>query len=183
MRLRPQTNVLHLVLGGVLLFPLRAADPEDELKAATVLAFLQHAQWQDTASTGKPLVIGVVGRPDFANLLQRALDGKAVNGRGVKVMDPGSPPDPRCCQVLYVGGSKKTDIQQALAGTVSAHVLTIGETDRFLEYGGAVELFLNEGHMAFEVSLDALNRAGISISSKLLRFGRIRELAGGKTTP
>ena len=183
MAARAARIALHLAICGALLFPLYAGDPEDELKAATVMAFLQHTQWPDMSSPGKPLVVGVVGRPEFANVLRRGLGGKAVNGRPVKIVEPESPPDPHCCQVLYIGGNKKAEIQEALTGTAPAHVLTIGETDHFLEYGGAVDLFLSEGHMAFEVSLDSLNRSGVSISSKLLRFGRIQGLGGGKAGP
>jgi hypothetical protein len=62
----------------------------------------------------------------------------------------------------------------------SEHVLTIGETDGFLEQGGAVNLFLMDGHMAFEVSLGTLTRSGVEISSKLLRFGQIRDLKRGR---
>src|SRR5215475_16063797 len=101
-----------MAICGVLLFPLRAADPEDELKAATVMAFLQHAQWQE-AAPGKPLTVEVIGRPEFASVLRRGLEGKPVNGRPVKIIEPGSPPDPRCCQVLYIAGNKKAEIQQA----------------------------------------------------------------------
>jgi hypothetical protein len=31
-----------------------------------------------------------------------------------------------------------------------------------------------DGHMSFEVSLEALDRAGLSISSKLLRYGQVK---------
>ena len=55
-----------------------------------------------------------------------------------------------------------------------SHTLTIGESDRFLEYGGAVNLFFVDGHIGFEVSLAALDRAGVSISSTLLRYGQVK---------
>jgi len=37
-----------------------------------------------------------------------------------------------------------------------------------------------DGHMAFEVSLETLGRAGIEVSSKLLRFGQIRGRSKGR---
>ena len=54
------------------------------------------------------------------------------------------------------------------------HAITIGEDDQFLDLGGAVNLFMNDGRMAFEVNLDAVDAAGCSISAKLLRFGHVR---------
>jgi hypothetical protein len=90
------------------------------------------------------------------------------------------PIDPHCCQALYFATDKPAEINPILPSLGSAHVLTVGETDRFLEQGGAVNLFLMDGHMAFEVSLGALDRSGIEISSKLLRFGQIRDLTRGR---
>jgi prepilin-type processing-associated H-X9-DG protein len=54
----------------------------------------------------------------------------------------------------------------------------VGETDRFLDYGGAVNLLLVDGHMGFEVNLEAVKRCGVEISSTLLRFGQIRRKRG-----
>ena len=82
-------------------------------------------------------------------------------------------PDPRCCQVLYIATDNAARIRQSLAGTRAAHVLTIGETDRFLQYGGAVSLILVDGHISFEVSLDVLEASGIQISSRLLHLGQV----------
>ena len=90
-------------------------------------------------------------------------------------------PDPRCCQVVYFAGDRNTEIRQSLQSLATLPVLTLGESDRFLEYGGAINLFLADGHMAFEVSLESLDRAGVAISSTLLRFGQIRDL--GKRRP
>ena len=65
-------------------------------------------------------------------------------------------------------------VRQTLAGARAAHALTIGETGRFLEDGGAVNLLFVDGHMSFEVSVEALDRAGVSISSTLLRYGQVK---------
>ena len=66
------------------------------------------------------------------------------------------------------------EVRQTLAGLRTSHALTIGETNRFLEYGGAVNLLFVDGHMSFEVNLEALDRAGVSISSTLLRYGQVK---------
>jgi hypothetical protein len=156
--------------------PPETADPEDELKAATVLAFLQNSKWPDGAAAGPHLTVGVVGRPEFAQVLRRLIEGKSVGGRGVRVQVVGFPIDPRCCRVFYVATERRLEIERALSGAAGAHVLTIGDSSRFLDEGGAINLFFSDGHMAFEVSLAALEQCGVSISSKLLRFGRVRDL-------
>jgi hypothetical protein len=159
---------------------LPGSGAEDELKCATLLAFVQNAHWEDSSAGNGPLTVGVVGRATFAKGLTASAEGKAVNGHPVRVIGITGPPDPRCCQVLYFATDKPAEIKPVLQSFNSSHVLTIGETDGFLEQGGAVNLFLTDGHMSFEVSLGALGRAGVEISAKLLRFGQIRDLTKGR---
>ena len=165
----------QLVLRGAAL-AAQTVEPEDELKAATVLAFLQYARWPQRTAAGPNLTIGVLGRPAMFDVLHRNLEGKTVNGRNVRVIDLALPADPRCCQAYYIATGRKEEINRALAGAAAAHVLTIGESNRFLEEGGAINLFLVDGHMAFEASMAALEQCKVAISSKLLRFGRVVDL-------
>jgi hypothetical protein len=148
---------------------------EDELKSATILLFLRHATWPEKVDAKGPITVGVVGRSSFAQTLRTFLDGKSVNGRAVRTVELKPAFDPRCCQAIYFAADKNTEIRQALQETGLAHTLTIGDADRFIDLGGAVNLLLVDGHMAFEVSLEALDRAGIEISSKLLRLGQIKQ--------
>ena len=107
-------------------------------------------------------------------VLGRALDGKLVNGRQVRVLETTIAAKLLSYQVLYVASDTSAEIKQAVAEAHSRHVLTIGESNHFLEYGGIVNLLLVDGHMSFEVNLPALGETGIEISSKLLRYGQIK---------
>ena len=148
-------------------------EPEDQLKAATVLAILQNSRWA-VENGNQQLVVCVWGRQAMIDALRQALDGKFVNGRIVRVTAATEAMDTRCCQVMYMGTGRKAEMQRLLPGAAAARALTIGEDDRFLDSGGDLNLYLADGHMAFEASLSALDESGVSISSKLLRFGRVR---------
>ena len=177
MRLPPKrTRILTSMALFGLLISSRAAttEPEDELKSAIVLSFFRYSEWPHPASADTSLTMGVLGRPSLAQVLRRALDGKIVNGRTIRVLEIKSVVGPHDCQVLYVAGDKSSEIKRALAEARSTRALTIGESDRFLDYGGAVNLLSINGHMSFEVNLQALGGTGIEISSKLLRYGQIR---------
>ena len=152
---------------------VRGAEPEEELKSATVLSFVRHSEWLRESQTG-PITIGVMGRPSMIATLHRALDGKTANNRVIRIVDVKAPGDARTCQVLYVASEKNNDVRQTLANLGASHALTIGEADLFLDYGGAVKLLIVDGHMSLEVSPAALDRAGVSISSKLLRYGEVK---------
>ena len=150
-----------------------SVDPEDELKAATVLTFVRHTVWLQGVPTG-PITIGVMGRPSMIRTLQRTLDGKTANNRGIRIVDARASVELNSCHVLYMATDDNNQVRQTLAGARASHALTIGETGRFLEDGGAVNLLFVDGHMSFEVSVEALDRAGVSISSTLLRYGQVK---------
>jgi YfiR/HmsC-like len=154
-------------------FAVGAAEPEDELRSATVLTFIRHTEWLKGEAAG-PITIGVMGRPSMIRLLQRTLDGKTANNHAIRIVDAKESAELNLCQVIYVATDNNNEARQALAGLRASHALTIGEAGRFLEYGGAVNLMIVDGHMSFEVSLEALDRAGLSISSTLLRYGQVK---------
>lgn len=158
-----------LVLGDV------AVTREDEWKSAIVLSFLRYAEWPGGAAPDIPITVGVRGRPNLVLALRRALESRPVNNRTIRVTQLTALFDPQCCQAVYLATGTATEIQQALARTRPLRILTIGETKRFLEFGGAVNLMPVDGHIAFEVNLGALKQSGVSISSKLLRYGQVRE--------
>ncbi|MBZ5727576.1 MAG: YfiR family protein [Acidobacteriia bacterium] len=169
---------LSAVLGG---FPAAASDGEDELKSAIVWAFLQYSDWSVRPAADTPITVGVLGRSAFRQFLGHYLEGKTVNNRPVRVVEVKAVTDLHGCAAVYFATDKGTEIKQLLPAARAAHALTVGETDRFVEWGGAVNLFLVDGHMSFEVSLGTLEQSGIAISSKLLRWGQIRDLAKIKT--
>jgi hypothetical protein len=177
MRLRPgrAPALASLALFGLLVSSRATpSEPEDELKSAIVLSFLRYSEWPVTASAGDSLTVAVIGRPSLAQVLHRVLDGKVVNDRPIRVIEIKSAAELQPVQVLYVATDQGAEIKRALADVRSTHTLTIGESDRFLNYGGAVNLLVVDGHMSFEVDLQMLATTGVEISSKLLRYGQIK---------
>jgi hypothetical protein len=154
------------------------ADAEDELKSATVLSFLRYSTWPVPPAANDPITVGILGRASFAHVLAALLTGKTFNGHALRLVELRPGADPHGCHLLYFATDKKTEISEALRAIGTAPVLTVGESDKFLDYGGIVNLLLVDGHMSFEVSVAALKRSGIDISSKLLRFGHIRGKVG-----
>jgi YfiR/HmsC-like len=168
-----------LVLAALLPAGLRSEEPEDELKAAVVLSFLRYGDWGQALSTNAALTVGVVGQPEFAQVLRHSVEGKSVNDHAIQLVELKNAAG-RSCQVVYFTADKTMDTKATLQIPALTHVLTIGETRDFLDWGGAVNLFVLDGHMAFEVSLEALQRGG-GISSRLLRFGQIRSRKGERS--
>ena len=153
------------------------ADPEEELKAAIVMSFLQYTEWSSLPPGNAPLTLGVWGGTTFAQVLQRSLESKPVNGRSVRVVQirPGDKPT---WQIAYVVADRRAEIKAGLLAVSAPGVLTIGESEGFLESGGTVNLLAIDGRMSFEFSMEALQQSGVNISSRLLRFGQMRRVKG-----
>jgi YfiR/HmsC-like len=180
----PLRSPKRLLAGLVLLatlpaFSPAAGEPEDELKAAVVLSFLRYSDWPQTLAGNAPLTIGVVGRQSFADTLRSTLEGKPVKEHRIRIVELKSSDSAAACQVVYFATDKAQDVQDVLGAAGLPHVLTIGESKDFLQWGGAVNLLVVDGRMSFEVNLEALDRSGVNISSRLLRFGQIRNLKKG----
>jgi hypothetical protein len=163
-------------LVGILAFSLApgkaavfAADSEDELKSATVWLFVQYSNLEPGADG--VITVGVLGRTSFGQALRHTLEGKSTGGHPVRVVDAKA--DIRGCQIVYLATGKNEEIRRVVQSTPPLRALTIGESDNFLGIGGAVKLFIADGHISFEASLDALDRSGVTISSNLLKFGQV----------
>ena len=143
--------------------------PEDQLKAAIVLSLLRYAEWPKTR--GAAMLVGVDAQ---GQAVGRALEGKLVNNRPIHIVELHTEAaEASCCDAIYLASSRPEDLRTELAAAVRAHVLTIGESRNFLKMGGVLNLLMVDGRMSFEVDLDSLAQTGVSISSKILRFGQL----------
>lgn len=158
---------------------LQAAEPEDELKAAVVLSFVRYTEWKPSSAPDTVIRVGVTGRPGFREALKRTLEGKTVGNSLIRVIDLETDMDAPRCHVVYFATTKNSEAQHGLSMNRAARAITIGEADQFIDSGGAIAVHLVDGRIRFEVNLMEVQRVGASISSKLLRFGRIRVPAGG----
>jgi hypothetical protein len=78
----------------------------------------------------------------------------------------------RVCHVLYVSRVTAGEAAQVVARVRDAPVLTISDLDGFTELGGVVQFFFDQARLRFSVHLDAVKRARLKISSRLLILGK-----------
>lgn len=165
--MRCLAGLLLLLLTGA---SLGAQEPtlEYRVKAAYLFNFTKYVEWPRDALGAGPLTICVAGRNPFGTVLEDVVRGEEVENRAVAVRvilepEPG-------CHVLFVPDGAATAAY--LRATRTAPVLTIGETPDFLGFGGTIR-FIREGtNIRFEIDQQAADRAGLRISSRLLRLAR-----------
>lgn len=145
---------------------------EDEVKAAFLFNFTKFVSWPAAARPGEPFQICVAGSPAFHAAVEATIAGETADGRPLVMIVPSSVDEARTCQILYVGGEEGERGARLLAGVVDRPVLTVGEGERFIRQGGAIAFAREGNRVRFDIRLPAVNRAGLMVSSKLIRVAR-----------
>ena len=153
------------------------AGVEDDVKAAYVFNFTKFVQWPSSAFSGTtdPINVCVAGDGAVVKAIERIVTGEHVEGRPLRAIAE-MPEDPSGCHVLFVGRGASDRIARLMASTSKAPVLTIGDSTRFLQQGGMIAFVVENRRVRFDINVQPAARAGLKVSSKLLRVARhVRE--------
>ncbi len=147
-----------------------SAPAEPQVKAAFIYNFAQFVQWPTGAQTPGAVTVCVLGASAVGNFLS-ALSGRPVGAATLRVRTvPGSLP---ACNILVIPDGQADQLPAALEKSKGGHVLIVGETQGLAGRGAAINLYLEQNRVRFEINVDAANRAVLVISSQLLRLARI----------
>jgi hypothetical protein len=155
------------------LLPIRAQTAEEEyrLKAAFVARFPQFVEWPAPALDGRrTLDLCIVGPTSpFDRTLDELVEGEALAGRrlATRVVEPAGRFEG--CHLLFL--STTTPAREAALKRVDGRpILTVSDAPRFLDEGGIILLRVADRRVRFDVSVSAAERAGLRLSSQLLRL-------------
>lgn len=151
---------------------------EYEVKAAFIHNIAKFVEWPAAATTAGPLKLCVLGHDPFGGALD-ALRGKTVHDKPWEVLHANSDTSLRECGVLFITASERNNLKQVLDATKGSAVLTVGDSEGYAERGVMVNFYLQGNMVRIEVNLDASKRAGLNISSQLLKLARIVQEPGG----
>jgi hypothetical protein len=170
--IRLSVRSIGLLLAFLALAPVSTAQEVSEeykLKAAFVFRFPQFVDWPAAALDGRPAVEYCVWSPNpFGPVLHDLVAGETLAGRPLAVREVNAPSQIATCHVLFVRG-------EGPAGNVidrigQQPILTVGESPRFLDDGGIIQLIRADNRIRFNINLAAAKRAGLRLSSQLLRL-------------
>lgn len=148
---------------------------EYEVKAAFLYNFARFGEWPGAAFTeAGRLRLCVLGADPFGGSLA-AVAGKPVGTRNLDVARIDSVDDARRCQILFISGTNLAAAVQVMRRIERLPVLTVAEMPDFARSGGAIEFNLVDNRVRFSINPAAAQRAGITLSSQLLRLATIVE--------
>lgn len=108
--------------------------------------------------------------PDPLGPALDSLQGKPLKNTVVSIARPANPTAAQACQVLFIADADNLD--RVLAGLGNAPVLTVGDEEGMAARGVMIELIREGPRIAFKINLSAARRAGLTISSQLLKLAR-----------
>lgn len=152
------------------------AAPEYEIKAAFIYNFSRFIDWpKEAGETDADLYFCVLGQDPFGEALE-SLEGREVRGRTLKTRRLERVDERGDCAIIYISPSLDDDYAGLLdILNQDRGVLSVSDIDGFAENGGIIELYLEKDKVRFAINLEAARRAGLEMSSQLLRLARIVE--------
>jgi hypothetical protein len=170
----------------------------EKLKAAFIYNFLKFVEWpkdevDDSKDAGKVddsedvICIGIIGEDSFEDAF-KAIINKRIGKKQIiikrfdsykKLQKLKKNKDKweqqvdslKECHLLFICSSEKAYVSEILSILKESPVLTVSETNGFLEKGGIIK-FVVDRKVQFEVNMKAVKRSGLNISSKLLRLAK-----------
>ena len=156
----------------------RTATAEDDIKAAFLFNFTKFVEWPATDRT-RPFRICTVAEPAFGTAVDRTIAGETAGGRPIEHVTPPTPDAARACHMLFVGRLESDRLERWLGAVRGAPLLVVGESRAAWDRGAHINFVVDENRVKFDVNPDAASRAGLTVSSKLLRVARSVAGRGG----
>jgi hypothetical protein len=169
------------LLGAVLLWlwpcaagAQSAADTEQNMKAGFIYNFALFTEWpakffKDTAT---PLALCIAGDKAALQAFE-PLTTKKIISRAVTVQAFGDNATHNPCHIIYIASTNKTEAADLLRLVSGPGVLTIGDLEGFCQLGGIINFYHENNKLRFEINKDAAGRAGLKLSSQLLKLAKI----------
>lgn len=159
------------------------------VKAAYLYNFVKFVKWPDDAYHGDedPIVIGVLGKDPFGDVLDRSVRAKKVGNRSITVRRIEPPRDSSAgdhdalhdavtrCHLLYISPSETDSFAETLESIGTSSVLTVSDIESFASSGGMIEFVLDDGRIVLHINRRVAETARLRMSSKLLSLATIVE--------
>jgi hypothetical protein len=136
---------------------------EAQLKAAYVFNFMKFVDW-DARGTDKVIDVCFVDEGDIRDALSEATVDKLVATRSIMVRSVSRAGWD--CDVIYVPG----ETRKPSPWPPGSSALIVGESPTLTADGGIIQLYTENNRLRFIINVGNARRAGLQISSNLLKL-------------
>jgi hypothetical protein len=160
-------TMLYLTAGSA---AQNAKPTEFAVKAAYLFNFGKFIKWPEPiGSDHDSFPICVLGSDPFGKVLDATVTGERIDGKKVITRRVAAAADATGCRILFVGRSEEGRLGSLLATLGRSPVLTVSDISGFADRDGMIQFVMDHDRVRFEVNLSATQKAGLSLSSELLK--------------
>ncbi len=163
---------MNLALGTLAAMAEDVVPLDYQVKAAYLVNFPKYMDWPAGAfaDTNSPITVAILGDADVANEFAGMVEGgKTIGGHPIVLKRITKEEEiSNNIQVLFIATSERPRIAAILEKVKGSSILTVGESDDFLEKGGIINLVHRDRKIRLQVNLSAAGKAHLKISSRLL---------------
>jgi hypothetical protein len=145
---------------------------ERRVKAAFLYQFIPYVEWPASAAGDGPIVIAVAGSDETVAEVASVIGARRAGERPVVVRRWRESDLAGGAHIVYVRSSANGRLAAIARAAAQTGTLVVSEADNGLAQGGMVNFDIVEGKVRFDVSLPAVEKAGLRISSRLLAVAR-----------
>ena len=146
--------------------------PDVAVKAAFLYNFAKFAEWPKLAP-GAPILVCIIGNEKIAAAFADTVRGQNISGHGLEVLRPLDPDTWGVCNLLFIADAESGRANGGLRGLKTLPILTVSDSNGFSQGRGIIELYIQAGQMRFAINVDAAERSGLRLSSRLLGLAKI----------
>ena len=144
---------------------------EFQVEAAYLYNFGRFVEWPASVTTAKTgsFTICVLCQDPFGPSLDATLAGEMMGKQSVVARRISSPQESVDCQILFISSSETNRLNKIIEALDKSAVLTVSDIPQFSQRRGMIQFVLEGSRIRFEVNLAATQRAGLVLSSELLK--------------
>lgn len=147
---------------------------EYQLKAAFIYNFTQFIEWNSLNSSSE-FIIGVLNSSPITTALEDIARSKTVDSKKIIIRHFYTPEEISDCNILFISANSKIPLDKILEKTKSKNTLIISEQQGYAKLGCAINFIVVNAKLKFEANTKAINSAGLTASSQLLKLAVIVE--------
>jgi hypothetical protein len=149
----------------------QASRPTDyDVEAAYLYNFGRFVEWPaSVTSNSDSFSVCVLGQDPFGPALDATLAGETIGGKSVIAKRISTPQEAARCHILFMSSTEDSRLNKIIEALGKDAVLTVSDMPKFSQRGGMIQFVLEGKRVRFEVNLTATQRAGLTLSSELLK--------------
>ena len=144
---------------------------EYEVKATYLYNFARFTEWpaKDAGEKNDTFAVCVLGQDPFGPILDTILAGEAIDGKHMVHRRISAVQDAGNCRIVFISSSEESRLNETLAVLGKMSALTVSDISDFSARGGMIQFVVEQNKVRFEVNLQTTGRAGLVLSSELLK--------------